>query len=128
VAEEAREEGRLIAICRRKIVCRKRFGIDPRSAKLPRILESAVPQSSRHLYRYFTLGVLVTAFLLSACGRKGPLDPPPGSSAQPPANVQSDMDDSSAQPGTKPNEFGQDGRPVAPRGVKRKLPGDALID
>ncbi len=92
-----------------------------------------MPQSSRHLYRFFTLGVLVTMILLAGCGRKGPLDPPPGSTAQPPAaNVQPDTDDPTTQPttqpGTKPTDFGPDGKPIAPRGAKKRLPGDLLID
>jgi predicted small lipoprotein YifL len=92
-------------------------------------LESDVPQASRHLYRVFTLSVLVAMILLAGCGRKGPLDPPPGTSSQaPPANVQSDADDSSGQPAAKPSDFGQDGRPIAPRGAKKRLPGDVLID
>jgi predicted small lipoprotein YifL len=75
------------------------------------------------------LGVLVAAFSLAGCGRKGPLDPPPGSSMQqPPANVQSGTGDASTEPNVQSTEFGQDGKPIAPRGQKKKLPGDVLID
>ncbi len=88
-----------------------------------------MPQSSRHLYRIFTLGVLVAVFLLVGCGRKGPLDPPPGSTSQAPAaNVQQEADDASGQPTAKPSDFGQDGKPIAPRGARKRLPGDVLID
>jgi predicted small lipoprotein YifL len=92
-------------------------------------LESAVPPSSRPVFRFVTLGVLAAAFLLAGCGRKGPLDPPPGSSMQqPPANVQSDTGDTSTQPNAQSTEFGQDGKPIAPRGQKKRLPADVLID
>jgi predicted small lipoprotein YifL len=93
------------------------------------ILETDVPQANRHHLRFLTLGVLVAMTLLAGCGRKGPLDPPPSSSSQaPPASVQSNADDASSQPAAKPGDFGTDGRPIAPRGAKKRLPGDALID
>jgi predicted small lipoprotein YifL len=92
-------------------------------------LESAVHQPSDPLFRFCTLAVLMFALLMSGCGRKGPLDRPPGSSMpEPPANVQSGTGDNSGQQGAPPPEYSQDGRPLAPRGPKRKLPGDALID
>ena len=93
-----------------------------------------MPQPSRPIFRFVMLGVLGVAFSLAGCGRKGPLDPPPGSSMQqPPANVQSgnvrsDLDDTSTEPNVQSTEFGQDGKPIAPRGQKKKLPGDVLID
>jgi len=50
---------------------------------------------------------------LSACGRKGPLDPPPGASAAPqPAEIQRDSQ----------------GREIAPAGPNRRLPIDVLLD
>ena len=50
---------------------------------------------------------------LSACGRKGPLDPPPASLAAPqPADVQRDSQ----------------GRELAPPGPNRRLPIDVLLD
>jgi predicted small lipoprotein YifL len=94
------------------------------------ILESAVQKPGYQLLRFATLGMLVAMFLLSGCGRKGPLDPPPASSSAPPpaANVPSDADDASGQAAAKPSDFGQDGKPIAPRGAKKKLPADVLID
>ncbi len=50
---------------------------------------------------------------LSACGRKGPLDPPPSAAAGP-APTDLDVDAS--------------GRPIAPPGQKRRIPLDALLD
>jgi predicted small lipoprotein YifL len=50
---------------------------------------------------------------LSACGRKGPLDPPPAASAVPqPADIQRDSQ----------------GREIAPPGPNRRLPIDVLLD
>ncbi len=50
---------------------------------------------------------------LSACGRKGPLDPPPSAAAGP---VPTDLDVDAS------------GRPIAPPGQKRRIPLDALLD
>ncbi len=54
-----------------------------------------------------TLGVT-----LSACGRRGPLEMPPGVVNTPQGPVQVDAE----------------GRPIAPPGEKRRLPIDALLD
>jgi predicted small lipoprotein YifL len=50
---------------------------------------------------------------LSACGRKGPLDPPPA-----------------AHGGPQPTdlEYDDQGRPIAPVGQKRRIPLDVLLD
>ena len=57
--------------------------------------------------------VLALAATLSACGRKGPLDPPPASYVQP-----------------QPNQLEADpeGRTLAPPGEKKRLPIDWLLD
>ena len=67
----------------------------------------------RPILRAAILGALalVLGLTLSACGRKGPLDPPPASSLQ-----QSDI------------ETDGQGRPIAPPGQKRRIPLDALLD
>ena len=50
---------------------------------------------------------------LSACGRKGPLEPPPGAFAGPqPSGLETDAE----------------GRPIAPTGEKKRLPIDFLLD
>ena len=55
------------------------------------------------------------AMALSGCGRKGPLDPPPGAQlVEPSASGQA--------------EFDAQGRPIAPTGQKRRLPIDVLLD
>jgi predicted small lipoprotein YifL len=72
------------------------------------------------------LGALTAALVLSGCGRKGPLDPPPASLQQPDGQAASGA--AAARSGAQPIEYGPDGRPLAPRGPKRKLPLDWLID
>jgi predicted small lipoprotein YifL len=55
----------------------------------------------------------VLATGLSACGRKGPLDPPPAAIAGP-------------QPSSL--EVDAEGKPIAPAGQKKRLPIDWLLD
>jgi predicted small lipoprotein YifL len=72
--------------------------------------------------------LLSGALLLSACGRKGPLDLPPTASVQPSEDGQTDGGPAAARRPAPPVEYGPDGRPLAPRGPKRQLPIDWLID
>jgi predicted small lipoprotein YifL len=68
------------------------------------------------------MAALAGACLLSGCGRKGPLDLPPGQVAldqQPGAAADSDP---------VPSDPDQQGRSVAPTGPKRRIPLDWLID
>jgi predicted small lipoprotein YifL len=62
------------------------------------------------------IGTLAISFALSGCGRKGPLDPPPGALAA----------------GTKakdaPPVIDKQGRPVAPPGENKRIPLDALLN
>jgi predicted small lipoprotein YifL len=70
---------------------------------------------SRSSLRFAATAVLgfALAASLSACGRKGPLDPPPAALADPqPSSLDVDAD----------------GRPVAPTGQKKRLPIDWLLD
>ncbi|HXF89795.1 MAG TPA: lipoprotein [Xanthobacteraceae bacterium] len=75
-----------------------------------------------------TICLLGGALLLAACGRKGPLDLPPAASVQPSGDGQTEGGAASAQRAAQPIEYGPDGRPLAPRGPKRQLPIDWLID
>jgi predicted small lipoprotein YifL len=82
------------------------------------------------------IGALAVAFALAGCGRKGPLDPPPGAvNPQPlPAAKQNQRGVNSimARPAREapaaPAAFDAEGRPVASSGVKRPLPMDWLIE
>jgi len=91
------------------------------------LLESAVPRSARPIFRYAALGAIVAALALGACGRKGPLDLPPGNS-QPAAQGQPGSGEAAGQKDSQMIEYGPDGRMLAPRGQKKKLPADWLID
>src|SRR3954471_13940953 len=75
-----------------------------------------VSRSDRPVLRATVLGALALAIglTLSACGRRGPMDPPPGASSvvEQPADIQLDPQ----------------GRPLAPAGQKRRLPIDWLLD
>ena len=79
------------------------------------------------------IGALAAALALTGCGRKGPLDPPPGAaSSQPakPANTGFGLSPMATQeaPATPPS-FDAQGKPVAPANApKKRLPMDWLID
>ena len=57
--------------------------------------------------------LLALGLTLSACGRKGPLDPPPGAAIG---------------PGGTLIELDQEGRPLTPPGQKKRIPLDVLLD
>jgi predicted small lipoprotein YifL len=83
--------------------------------------------------RIAVIGALAAAFALSGCGRKGPLDPPPGAENPLPLPAASQKQRSLNplavhQPPAAPAAFDSEGRPVAARGVKRPLPMDWLIE
>ena len=69
--------------------------------------------NNRPFARIVFATALVAALGVSACGRKGPLDPPPSAAAGP---APTDLDVDAA------------GRPIAPPGQKRRIPLDALLD
>jgi predicted small lipoprotein YifL len=74
-------------------------------------------RSDRRLAWIVTIGVLVAALGLAGCGRKGPLDPPPGAVATSAPPVE-------AQPSTEP-QLGADGQPLPPPPPPRR---STLID
>ena len=75
--------------------------------------------------------ILLSAAVLAlgGCGRKGPLDLPPTSSAQPAAAAPTDTD---AEQASKPSVFnptyGADAPPVATKGSKKAFILDPLLD
>ncbi len=79
--------------------------------------------SDRPLLRLALIGALVASLGLSACGRKGPLDPPPGASL---AGDQA----TPAVANTKGSHpiMGPDGKPLAPGGLNRQIPLDVLLN
>ena len=78
---------------------------------------------------HLLIGALVASLGLAACGRKGPLDPPPGASleGQPQANMPDLTRSSGATPIGNP-EVGSNGQPLAPKGPKKQIPLDVLLN
>lgn len=80
--------------------------------------------STRALHRLAVIGALVAALGISACGRKGALDPPPA------AVIESD---SNAPAVIEPDLYGpaattRSGLAPTPRGLDKRLPIDILLD
>jgi predicted small lipoprotein YifL len=74
--------------------------------------------AERSVFRAVLTGALALTLglTLSACGRKGPLDLPPGAQVfDAPAPAQAE-------------QFDAQGRPIAPPGQKKRLPIDWLLD
>jgi predicted small lipoprotein YifL len=90
----------------------------------------------RPFLRLALIGALVASLGLAACGRKGPLDPPPGASLEgvPQANKPERM---STNRGATPiggqardgnAGVGPDGQPQAPRGPEKRIILDGLLN
>jgi len=76
--------------------------------------------------------VLLIGAALSACGRAGPLEPPPGPAAVPASQAQLTQPDGSAAPGSPQDTaaksgFDSQGNPVATPGQKRSFILDPLL-
>ena len=71
----------------------------------------------RPLLRLALIGALAAAFGLAACGRKGPLDPPPG------AAVAGDQTTVGGR-----QVMGVQGGPHAPQGPNKHIPLDNLLN
>lgn len=84
--------------------------------------------SARPLFRLALIGVLAASLGLAACGRKGPLDPPPGASLDgvPQANMPDLM--SSSRGASRSAEVGPDGQPLQPQGPKKRILLDGLLN
>ena len=91
--------------------------------------------SDRPFFHLALIGALVASLGLAACGRKGPLESPPGyqSEAQPQATTPGLMGTRTATPiggQAKEGFAGVDssGRAVAPPGQKKRIPLDVLLN
>jgi predicted small lipoprotein YifL len=90
----------------------------------------------RPLFRLALVSALAASFALAGCGRKGPLDPPPGASLEgvPQANMpelMSDKGNSGPIGGqAKGGYTGVDekGQPVAPKGPQKRIFLDGLLN
>ncbi|HEX3710325.1 MAG TPA: lipoprotein [Pseudolabrys sp.] len=90
---------------------------------------------TRLFLRFALIGMAVAALGLTACGRKGPLDPPPGASlaGEPQANMPDLMSKRTSTPiggEAKDGEagIGPDGQPVAAKGPKKHFLLDSLLN
>jgi hypothetical protein len=93
------------------------------------ILEQSLPRPQRSLIPIAAIGAIVSALALSGCGRKGALDPPPGGYQIERGIGRTPVTSRGAErPVEKQPEYDQDGRPIAPSGARKRLPGDWLID
>jgi predicted small lipoprotein YifL len=83
--------------------------------------------------RVLALGALFSfALALSACGRAGPLEPPPGPAAVPASHAQLTQPDGSPAPGSAQDTaaksgFDSQGNPVATPSQKRSFILDPLL-
>jgi predicted small lipoprotein YifL len=88
----------------------------------------------RPFLRLALIGLAVASLGLAACGRKGPLDPPPGASleGEPQANMPDLMSRSPTPVGSAATDnnpgVGPDGQPLAPKGPKKRIPLDGLLN
>ena len=89
----------------------------------------------RPFLRLALIGALAASLGLAGCGRKGPLDPPPGASlaGEPQANLPDLMGKPAAAPigGQAQNGnpgVGPDGQPLAPKGPQKHFPLDGLLN
>ncbi len=90
--------------------------------------------SDRPFLRFALIGLAVAALGLAACGRKGDLDPPPGASlAGEQSNTPGPLSNPVAAPiGGRAKDGDQgvraDGQPLAPKGPKKQIPLDVLLN
>ena len=88
----------------------------------------------RPFLRLALIGALAASLGLAACGRKGPLDPPPGASleGEPQANMPDLMSRNPTPVGSAATAdnpgVGPDGQPLAPKGPKKQIPLDVLLN
>jgi Prokaryotic lipoprotein-attachment site len=102
---------------------------DTQSGMLREISEPALSRPNRSSFLPVVIGALALALPLSACGRRGGLDPPPGGSRLEAGAVRTPVTRRGVEaPVEKPPEYDEDGRPITPAGSRKKLPADWLID
>lgn len=78
--------------------------------------------------RLALVGALVASLGLAACGRKGPLDPPPSASAAPVEQPKpSSLNPISVSPIGSPNQGGAD-MLETPKGEKKRIFLDGLLN
>jgi predicted small lipoprotein YifL len=84
----------------------------------------ALSRDRRPFLRLALIGALAASFALAACGRKGPLDPPPS------ASVAGEQAAPAAPAGAQVNRgpIGPDLKPIAPGMRDKPIPLDVLLN
>lgn len=88
----------------------------------------------RRLVRVVTIGALTAMLGLTGCGRKGPLEPPPSASLTEPAETPRQGPGGATlnpmAPAAKQTteSFGPDGQPIAPKGPRKSIFLDWLLN
>src|SRR5205814_6645807 len=98
---------------------------DIQSVMVREMSEPAVSRPNRSSFFLAVIGALALALPLTACGRKGGLDPPPGGSRLEAGTVRTPVTRRGAE---APPEYDENGRPTAASGPRQTLPADWLID
>jgi predicted small lipoprotein YifL len=82
-----------------------------------------VRHSDRPFLRVALIGALAASLGLTACGRKGPLDPPPAASltGEQPVTTGEIPEDNRPL-------IGPDGKPIAAGNVNKRIPLDVLLN
>lgn len=90
-------------------------------------------RSNRSFSKLTAVGLIVMSFALAGCGRKAYLDAPPGASTDQTGTPNSDY--TTANPNSAANLQSEVYRPpggtnvpTAPRGEKKRIPLDAILD
>jgi len=82
----------------------------------------ALSHSDRLFVRFALVAALAASLGLSACGRKGPLDPPPAASAAGEQPV------TTGDPTTDRRILGPDGKPIAAGSTNKRIPLDVQLN
>ena len=80
----------------------------------------------RPFLRLALIGALAASLGLAACGRKGPLDPPPGGSLA--GEPQPHAAPIGGQATDNNPGVGADGQPLAPKGANKRIFLDGLLN
>jgi predicted small lipoprotein YifL len=79
-------------------------------------------------FRIGMTGALAAVLLLAGCGRKGPLDLPPNTSALQSAPVEPNADPNAPPARNMAKDFDEEGKPIAPAGPKTRQFLDWLLN
>jgi len=108
----------------REVLHRSNFALFGPSDMVRPVRETFVSRKPALYYRLTVVGVLAAALALSACGRKGALDAPPGGLADAPGgSLNSETDEG----GEVLRKGSARGLPII-KGPNKRIPLDALLD